>query len=60
MSKYKKEDIEKAKELIRETEYNICLDDHTNIKYMIEQIHIVGASDEELIQRAQEITEEDK
>ena len=58
MSKYKEEDIEKAKELIRENEYNICLDDHTDIKYMIEQTHIVGASDEELIKRAQEITKD--
>ena len=32
MSKYKEEDIEKAKELIREKEYNICLVDHTDIK----------------------------
>tara|TARA_A100001201_G_scaffold143343_1_gene144599 strand:+ start:584 stop:745 length:162 start_codon:yes stop_codon:yes gene_type:complete len=50
--------VERAKEIIIEHEYNICLDDHKHLKYLLEMIYIKGASDEELIARAKTIEEE--
>ena len=54
--------LERAKEIIIENQYNICLNDHQHLKYLLEMIYIKGASmlpmtDEELIARAKKIEE---
>lgn len=49
--------VEQAKEIIIESEYNICLDDHKHLKYLLEMIYIKGASNEQLIARAKIIKE---
>ena len=52
--------VEQAKEIIIESEYNICLDDHKHLKYLLEMIYIKGASNEQLIARAKIIKEKKK
>lgn len=51
--------VERAKEIIIENEYNICLDDHKHLKHLLEMIYIKGASDEELIAKAKIIEDKD-